>query len=715
MQSIKELHSKTLELIIENNYIKAKKIFEKIKDDDLFAQFYIYICDKEINQTSFKIEKEITLKYVKIFKKNFLKYQNELETNKDTETKYILGKLYCIKSMGKYYDLDKGTQLLRRAAKDGFVLAQVEYSQLLRREYLTKDNLTEVERKEYIENATLYLQKAVDQDYGIAHYLIAECYSYGHLGFKINQTSAMKHYKEGAKHNAFICNTDIASRILMNPNIKDKSEAVDYLLKASKYKYPRSDRFLSLCYFYGLGIEKDEQKAIFYARRSFRNNHIQSALILYNIFKELGNIRLSNKYGKLYYQNLKYLKASHHMRMFYYEHIATCFFNGIGTRKNTLRAIEYYKKGALECSYTDCMIKLSSIYFDNNTKYYNISLALKYLKMASDKNDSTADYLLGDYYKNTKNLKEAKKYFIKASDNNYPQALYEIGMIYSRENKSRQALDYLQKALNSGIEQAKYEIDRIESKYIGKVDNIKDLNNDSLKLINDKLNENNVSEQAKSAINTALLIYQELVKLNNDSKNLIDYSPVITLLSKAIEIEFKKYFKIEFIKYLINKGITPLEMSKNAKGLTIEIDKKYNQYSYDTQSENPFTMGEIVHTIDVSKVATKVQYENIDYKYSLASANSENKRFIFNNKYFIDYLDSIFKRNAFSINTRRIELLQYLYILNSNIYFLKDYLRNSAVHSSIMSKYDANLAINLIVLTQEILFSFKEKLEDNYK
>ena len=714
MTSKQKYHQKGVNFIYENNFSKAKAIFEKYKDVDIFAYFYLYICEINLNQTSFKNQNKIGLEYIKLIKKNFKKYEIALSTDSSDEVKYILGHLYSLKRMGKYYNYDKAFKLLQRAAKNGYAPAQVRYSQLIRDESLNREDIDASQKENLRKSAILNLKKAAAQNYGMADYLLAECYSYGHLNTKINKDTAMKYYKEGAKHKVFLCNTDIASRILENPNIKDKKEAFEYLSVASKYKYPRSDRFLSICYFHGFGCEKNIKKAIFYAKRSLKNNHIQSALILYNIYHELGNQKLAKKYGRIYFEDLIYLKNNSHMRMFYYEHMGSCFLNGIGTKKNTLKAIEYYKKGA-NCSYTYCMVKLANIYLDENTKYHNTTLAIKYLKMASEKNDTEATYRLGDYYKDDKKINEAKKYFKIGADNDDCLSMYALGMLYSRENKLRLALDFLQKALNYGIEQAKYEIDRINFTQIAKINNIKELTKEDIVLINKKMFSNNIKGQVKSTVDTTLEIYLKLKDLSSNPSILVDYSPVITLLSKAIEIEFKKYFKNEFTNYLINKNVMPHEIAKFSKNLTIEIDKKYNKYIYDVNDENSFTMGDIIYTLCISKYPETVQYDAIDYKYSLPSTDSVNKRYIFHNKYFIDFLDSIFKRDAFSLTNRREELLQYLLNLQHDLYFFKDYLRNSAVHSSIMSIYDANLAINLIILSQDMLFKFKDKLEENYK
>ena len=269
-----------------------------------------------------------------------------------------------------------------------------------------------------------------------------------------------------------------------------------------------------------------------------------------------------------------------------------------------------------------------------------------------------------------------------------------------------------QNAYNAGISEALLFLETLNKKYLDSSDCTSSIvNADDLAKIIDKSKDEMLNPQAVESINTAIYIYEQLLHYSKTNNVRVDFSPVITLLSKAVEIEFKKYFKKGYISYLIEKNIKPIGLT-SFNGLVIQSDRVVE---YDVDDLLAFTMGNMVYVMDISLNPEKVRIDKVDTKYSIPYNGDECNRIFFKTKYIVDYFNSIFKRNAFNIDNRNQELLKYLYSIVKDLRFLKDYLRNSAVHSSIMNVYDANMAIDLIILSKRMIFSFKEKLIDAVK
>ena len=711
MKSVQRAYEKGLQLVYENRFDRAKRMFEKIQKENVFASFYIGRCMMNDNILPNMKEYETCKKAaVRIFKRNMEKYENAYQTDSTPEKKYILGYLYTRKFMGKYYDFDKGFQLVKRAAKDGYAPAQDEYARIIQFEFVEFGKFSESEKKVWKQTAFLNYEKAASQDFGRAYYHLAECYSYGHLDTKINPMLAMKYYKEGAKHNFLVCHTDIASRILRDTKQKDKSEAVKYLTEASKQRYARADRFLAICYHNGYGCQQNINEAIKVAKRSAKAGHVQTNLVLYNIYKDIGNERLAAKYGRAYFVDLKYISKNSHMRRFYLDHMGDCYFEGIGTRKNRTKAIEYYKKAAsAPYNYTLCMNKLASIFLDKDSKYYDFVIGSSYLERALEKNDVTAAHRLGQVWEDRRDIQKAKHYYKIGVENGHPESFYSLGIIYANEgNHDRNAIDLLQNAYNKGVEEAFLPLDALNSKYLDSENTSHSVKIEELAQVVDKSRDEMVNSRALESINTAIFIYKQLKIYSQENNIRADFSPVITLLSKAVEIEFKRYFKSGYIKYLIEKGVKPSELS-NLKGVVIE---NASFVQYDVDDYFPFTMGNIIHVLNINPNPERVSIERIDKKYSIPYKGDETCRIFFKTKHIVDYFDKIFKRDSFSTENRYQEIMQYLYALYKDLKFLKDYLRNSAVHSSVMNIYDANIAIDLIILSKRMIFSLKEKLKE---
>ena len=79
--------------------------------------------------------------------------------------------------------------------------------------------------------------------------------------------------------------------------------------------------------------------------------------------------------------------------------------------------------------------------------------------------------------------------------------------------------------------------------------------------------------ETKIYLKTAEHLYKEFSKLNLQERQNIDYSCIIILLMKALELELKKIFSYEYLNYLMDVDISPQKYSE-LNGIAFKIIKK---------------------------------------------------------------------------------------------------------------------------------------------
>ena len=79
--------------------------------------------------------------------------------------------------------------------------------------------------------------------------------------------------------------------------------------------------------------------------------------------------------------------------------------------------------------------------------------------------------------------------------------------------------------------------------------------------------------ETKIYLKTAEHLYKEFSKLKLQERQNIDYSCIIILLMKALELELKKIFSYEYLNYLMDVDISPQKYSE-LNGIAFNIIKK---------------------------------------------------------------------------------------------------------------------------------------------
>ena len=134
--------------------------------------------------------------------------------------------------------------------------------------------------------------------------------------------------------------------------------------------------------------------------------------------------------------------------MFY--KMGTMYKNGLGTQKDMIKAIEYFKRSA-EMNNTNAKRTLALEYILGKHLEQNIEKGLEMLTECADSGDTLSCYKLGKiYFKGEivyKDLNMAEKYLLKAAENKNEYALYSLGKLYLEENCLDKAVEYFDKAV----------------------------------------------------------------------------------------------------------------------------------------------------------------------------------------------------------------------------------------------------------------------------
>ena len=76
------------------------------------------------------------------------------------------------------------------------------------------------------------------------------------------------------------------------------------------------------------------------------------------------------------------------------------------------------------------------------------------------------------------------------------------------------------------------------------------------------------------------------------------------------------------------------------------------------------------------------------------------------------YLDHLFKKEAFSEQNRKREILHYIISLYQEVQSIADSLRNPSAHTNSMKYHRAEVCGNYIIKVKKLLKNFIDKIEE---
>ena len=77
----------------------------------------------------------------------------------------------------------------------------------------------------------------------------------------------------------------------------------------------------------------------------------------------------------------------------------------------------------------------------------------------------------------------------------------------------------------------------------------------------------------------------------------------------------------------------------------------------------------------------------------------------------IDYLDLVFKNDAFESTNRRLEIANYILSLADKVHTIAEQYRNAAAHSEVIKCKRAEICGDHIIKVQKLLCKFVEKFK----
>lgn len=319
---------------------------------------------------------------------------------------------------------------------------------------------------------------------------------------------------------------DIESRYIENPfavfmraDKIMKSEDPDYNLavelfeKASKMGILEATHNLGNMYYYGIGVDKDINKASNYLYISGSEGLLESQLLLADIYARK-NVNLRQAY-KWYYmaakQNVPEAKYYIANMLFYAKgtgmdtelalklydevikdtnsrktmfEVGEIYYNGINNPRNYEKAAKYYEESA-KLGYLKSEKKIAHMYEYGKGVKRNLEKAFFWYNSAALKNDFESMSKLGDMYRLGEgtqfNIDEAIKYYEKAGKYNDKNSLYQLASIYMKNEYKinpdyNRAISYYIKAVNAGHKESMRELALIYRKGIEniiEIDNFK--------------------------------------------------------------------------------------------------------------------------------------------------------------------------------------------------------------------------------------------------
>lgn len=284
------------------------------------------------------------------------------------------------------------------------------------------------------DNATAVkmLKSLTTAGYLPANYHLGLAYENGKGGLVKNKTTAQTHYKK-----AF-------------PEIKRLAEMGDANMQFC----------LGVCYEFGCGTAKDEEKAVKWYRKAAEQG---SAFAQYN----LGGCYYNGQ-GVLpdYYEGVKWWRKAAEQG---YDHAQYCmgyaYENGKGVSTDYKEAMKWYKMAA-EQGNIDAMCGLGYMYNNGRGVSRDYQMAAIYYRKAADKGNATAQCNLAIFYCDGKGVAqsdaEAVKWYRKAAEQGDASAMCGLGWMYERgrgvAKSYAQAMKWYRKAADKGDATAQYNI-----------------------------------------------------------------------------------------------------------------------------------------------------------------------------------------------------------------------------------------------------------------
>ena len=200
-----------------------------------------------------------------------------------------------------------------------------------------------------------------------------------------------------------------------------------FLPDAEKGEYI-AQYYVGYLYLYGLGINKDEQRALDYIQKSADHDYDSAQALLGYLYDEGRVVPMNKKKAISYYK-----KAANRGNTSALLNLGLAYYKGEGVVKNDQTAIEMLGRVPIEQQPLAGRY-LGDIYLSNPNLSDRYPNAIRYYSSSAKNGDIGSYYALGKIYSNeesgVKNDKKAVEFYTYAASQGYVPAQYLLGIMY---------------------------------------------------------------------------------------------------------------------------------------------------------------------------------------------------------------------------------------------------------------------------------------------
>ncbi len=299
-------------------------------------------------------------------------------------------------------------------------------------------------------------EKEAHEGNGRALYFLAEYYKWGMGGREIDWETAEELDRDGAR-----CGEPLAQlNMIYYPDALPKER--DYILKKIVPKvaalsadgdWAARDELADL-YLNGTGVEKDVEKALYWAEKSAEAGYFRALTKIANIYHDQGKLKEAMKYYEL---------AGKAGSDWGWHNLGEMYLDSTSHERDERKAESSFQKAialdgpalpAAACS-------LGALYYQQG----NFKKAAALYRKSAGRGNDWAMFNLGDLYRDgsgvRKNLKIAMKWYKKAyeaDDEARPEAANRIGLVYSDEGDKETALLWYERSGAEGCDWGWYNL-----------------------------------------------------------------------------------------------------------------------------------------------------------------------------------------------------------------------------------------------------------------
>lgn len=383
----------------------------------------------------------------------------------------------------KLEDFQKAKELLVSEAKSGNVLAIHDLAKLYSTEKLGSKN-EERSFAYYKEALQGFMETEPDSDFMFSYEPKYE----GQIMKPVDMRSYVR-YRIGKMH-CYGLGTE-----------QNYEQAFEWFLKSATEGNKSAQYSLADLYYHGNGVEKDLSQAFFWYQKSAYQGQPYASYAVAQMYNKGEYVDQSENTAHRYYKQALsgFLKIESDGMMddnLFYK-IGAMYKNGLGTEKDIVKAIDYFKRSAemnnknglyeygkalllgehisqdkdKAVKLLEKAIKLGSVnekrflaleYISGEHLEQDIEKGLAMLTECADRGDTMSCYKLGKIYLNgeivLQNLNKAEKYLLKSAETDYPYAQYELGKLYldNRKLNIKKAGKWLLKAADNNHSYAQF-------------------------------------------------------------------------------------------------------------------------------------------------------------------------------------------------------------------------------------------------------------------